>query len=521
MNPKKNPAVARMLLVSIAVASVLSGCAGTRQKEAHRYVTQKTNNAVSEIINYNTPKGIRTSVVDQQYIAADYERYVPKSEGIINMTVGNGMTVTSAFQTVAAQGNYSMIIANDIDPGVLREPITLDLRNQSVEGALREVANAAGLVAIVDPQSKKATLANYATYTYRIPSSVFRTQSSTSSMTASPSSSSSSGGSGSSGSSSSSDGGGMSASFSVTETLNSNVATIKEAIVRVAGEGSMVDIDPDSGLVSVRGRASQLARVGRFLNDLARDVMMQVEIQTSIVRVDIRDSQEYGVDLSKVVNSAGNPWQFATTAANGIANAVATGSYTRGSGLSASLKALAEIGKVTVLDQSTVVHKNHQASVFFNGRTSPYVPKLETTVNNNSSSTSAEVEHATDGISIGVVPHILNSQYVDLHLQPMLNQLGSLQTFQFGQNQASAYQTRSTNLNLKLVVENGKTTIASQIITDRGEQTKVGLPLFNRTALNALAGTDKDGFAQSRILLLVHPRIIEAPKVNTLVGESL
>lgn len=313
----------------------------------------------------------------------------------------------------------------------------------------------------------------------------------------------------------------MSASFSVTETLNSNVATIKEAIVRVAGEGSMVDIDPDSGLVSVRGRASQLARVGRFLNDLARDAMMQVEIQTSIVRVDIRDSQEYGVDLSKVVNSAGSPWQFATTAANGIANAVATGSYTRGSGLSASLKALAEIGKVTVLDQSTVVHKNHQASVFFNGRTSPYVPKLETTVNNNSSSTSAEVEHATDGISIGVVPHILNSQYVDLHLQPMLNQLGSLQTFQFGQNQASAYQTRSTNLNLKLVVENGKTTIASQIITDRGEQTKVGLPLFNRTALNALAGTDKDGFTQSRILLLVHPRIIEAPKVNTLVGESL
>jgi len=508
--------------ISIIAASVLAGCAGTRTADVHKAVVGKTNTAVSDIVGYNTPNNVRTTVVNSQYISADYERYVPKNEGVINMSVGGGMTVTGAVQSVAAQGGYSLILASDIDPSVLRETLTLDLRNQSVEGALREIASAAGLVAIVDAQERKVTLANYATYTFRVPSSVFRTQDSTSSMTASPSGSgggSSGGSSGSSGSNSSSSG--MAATFSVSDSVKSNVEAMKTTIAKTAGEGSLVDIDPDTGLISVRAKATQLARVSRFLNDLAKDALMQVELQTSLVQVDINDDVEYGLDISKIVSEASNPWSFATNTVSSIANATGTGSYAH-NGLTASLRALANIGKVTVLDQSTVVHKNHQASVFFNGRTRPYVPTVTTTQSRETgNTTSATVENAQDGISIGVVPHIINAQYVDLRLQPMLSQLGALERFNFAGSSASGYHARSTNMNLSLVLENGKTSVATQIINSRGETSAQGLPLLNRTALNALAGTDKSNIRQSRVLLLVYPRIIDAPKVNTLIGESL
>lgn len=502
----------KLFLPSIIGSLFLTGCSTVAMNDnAKATVNTAIKSAKDEVL---APRKIelKTEVVNQRYLKATITEYTPGTRGEVSQSLAN-VSVYSAFQAVAEQGGYSTIVTSDVDTNT---KITIDLRNLSTVEALKEIAGAAGYVAVIDKQRKTATISKWATYTFRVPNGVFKLPDTVMSMSASPSKA----GGGKSGGGSA---GGVDSSFSAKLDRKSDPDGFKKMIIEIAGEGASVTVLPDTGLISVRAQAQQLKRVSAFLRDHVKNALMQVELETSIIEVTLDDAQDHGVDWSRIFTPTGDTLSFGLKTADLVAGSVTQVGYST-QNITSVLKMVAQTTNYKILDQDSRPYQNNVPLVFFRGTEKPYIPEVQqttTTGTSTSTSTSASLEMAQDGIAFSVLPNILDTQNVELSIQPMINRLGAPEQFPVGSNTLTGFATNKNLSNSKLVVSSGKTYMVSRTTGSRTETTDTGIPGVNKTTFNNIAGYSKDKVVRYETVILVHPRIIPAPKVDILVGESI
>ena len=516
----------RLKFISAAVlTSVLaSGCALSdfSGKTMSQRATDGVRDAMHDVAKGGPSQQDVVRSIDEPYLAFQRTK-APRLDGSLTLSAASAPFGPLLMDTAKKSG-YSVVFADNVE--AMRK-ITIDFNQADPEHAIRQMAFLAGYVAVLDKTNRTFTVADAATITYKLPTSIFHKLSSEYNVGGNPvaqaqsgSNGSSSGGGSSGGSGSgSSSGSSMQASFTISGKEGSNAEAVRKLIINIAGKNADVEVS-EIGIITVRSNAQALRRVDQFLQSYVKDALTEVDIEASIIEVDLNDNFEFSTNLNKALGSPDHGFghlvsNFATSIAD---NPTGNISFTTKS-ISAVIQAMRTLGDTRVVSQPHVIAVNDTPSSFFDGTQLPYLGSVNTTTTGTTgtSQTSGSTSYATDGVSFSVQPHILDDKHVQLTLIPVISTVQKMDTFNLGNNGGTLTAPEQVNKQsfMKVMAESGKTLVLAGIRyssdqRDNSPSPLPGLPL----------GADRH--AKSReVVILLRSNIIQAPTFDPVVAESI
>ena len=425
-----------------------------------------------------------------------------------NVHVDMSGKVADVLASIADRYGYALAFASDVDR---TRVVGIKLARVSPEYALRRAALAAGLVAVIDTQNRRITIADQATYTFRVPTHVLQKLKAEYAVGGNPVSAG--GGGGGSGGMSQSIGavGGIEAKFKVTGESNNNAQALALFITQLAGANASVNVANDAGLIMVRGPGPALERVRDFLNRYTQTAMRRVEIQAAVVEVTLTDEFAFGIDWTKIFSSGAlKGTTLAVSGAADVVKPVFTLSYA-GASVASALRLLKDKTHLRVISQPTITAMNRTPATIFNGEQIPYVGSVTppvttgTTVTNGSSTLS----FAVDGLSLSVIPDIISDNQVDITVVPVLSTVKELVEFDVGAGMklTGPRQTSKQSL-MQALVDNGRTVIMG------------GIRQNSTSDSDKIASGDRQSTA-TEIAILLQANIIPARRLDTLFTEAM
>lgn len=502
---KSNPFL--LSILGAAALGALSGCSTFTSKEMANSVRQEVKSATTSLTSSNR-RVIESKVVDSAYISGSVVDYVDPDKGSISMNVAS-QPLFAVFQSLAEQAKYSATITSDV---IATKLITVDLRNVTHEQALRDVAAAAGYIAVFDHARKTVALTETASFTFRLPSRLFSEVSASKfKMSNNP------GGSG-----------GASGTATTTDasveggSIKQGSKVLLDYIKSIAGPGAEVQILPDAGIITVRSKAQQLRRIHQALTDYARLSLTQVELEVSMMEVTLSDDMSSGIDWKKLIEVSGSPLNIVLNTAGVAGNPTASVSYTNAS-VQAMVNLLEKNTNARTLARQRFPAFNNTLSMMFDGRKVPYVGKIEQSVAGSSGTTTSggSFEYAMDGISTAVYTNILDNNQVELTLLPVLSSIEGFEQATIGGNTIRAPIQPLRQGHFPFIGKNGQTLVFGGGRYGRESMTATGLPGIAGTVLNKVTGGQVLAQTQKELVFLVNTKIIPMTKFEPLVRESL
>lgn len=429
---------------------------------------------------------------------------------------------------LAKQHNYSIVFADNVN---VSRKVTADFNKQSLDSVIRGMSRMVGYAVALDKARRVYTIAEQATYTFKLPPSLFQK------VSAAYSAGNGAGGSGggeSGGSSASGQaaGGGstQSSNFTVSGTSSPNSAQIQRMITDQAGAGATVSVT-DIGLVTVKAGALGLERATKFIEQLSRDALTQVEVEAAVVEVSLQDDFDLGIDWAKVLPSGnasvGLGGGSSLANLNGInspagllsaSSALMQGSSFTGAFTSASIAAvvtnLNKFTNVKIVSRPHVVSMNNVPSTFFAGNNIPYLGSTSISSSTTATTSSGEVSFAANGVTFSVVPSVMSDKLVHLTLLPSLSKVNGFSSFDVQGTKLTAPDQSSRNAYMQIMSESGRTLIIGGM--------KSSLDTASTSSVLGLVPTSKsDSGGGTELVILIRTHIIPAPAINPLIAESI
>ena len=465
----------------------------------------------------------------------------------------DGAPVGALLQRLAKPMGWSVAFTQGTKPST---PVTLSLHGVNRSLALRQVAFDAGYVVVLDRGSRTVTLARKATYLFRIPTSLlsgtmatYRVGGGSGGVGGASGGGSGGvggvpeGGGGAPGGGSSSSGGGSSgvggsvpqASFEVSGHLVGNSADKLQSLLQaMAGSGSMVNIEPATGLVSVTADAGGLSRVSGFLRHYVRVADTQVEIHAAILQVQLNGNLQWGINWQRVIKDASHTISIGITGAAvqlgaGGLSASAAGkspfslSYTS-QNVSTVINALRSVTQVRVLSQPSLLAQNGMPATLYSGKSIPFIGSVQTSISGLSGtpSTGASVSYASDGLSLSMVPDVLSSDLVSVSLVPSITRVESFRTFNISGAVLTGPVQDVRQAFLQVLVRSGRTAIIGASRVRQHSEGESGVPGISRIPILGLAfkGLGRNN-TQSQLVILLRARVLPPPNYDPVVGNYL
>ena len=510
----------RRLFVLLATLA-LAGCATMQRHVAD--VAARSNKSASDIT------GERQSAVtarsdDGVHIAATAVEYTPPPSGMVTLRASD-LPLSAAIGGIAQSSGLSVTYQLGVDPS---RPVSIDLRDVDPHAAIREVAYAAGFVAVFD-RPKSVTIAREATLTFRVPSRVMKTMQSRYTISNGLQPTAPAPGP---------QAGAGNAAAAVGNTGTSNVSlsgsSMQDAIslkmFLQAFSGVEASVLTEEGIVAARGNAVQLRRLHGFLDQYVRESLAQVEVELSVIEVTLTSEFSSGIDWKRVI-----PADSLLGAAMGevrfragpdfATDAFSVRSTSRS--IESVVRALEQFTTIHELTRPRVVTMNHAQTLYRASIQKPYLPTASANVTSGGSATtvqsSASVSYSEDGITFAVQAHVLDPHRVELTLVPVLTSTQRIDTFQISRDVTlSAPVQPRQDAHLQVLAEHGKTMVVGGLRASSGVNRVSGIPGAVRVpGLNLIVGGHDDSANAREIVLLLHTRIVAGPRVSTLIGESV
>ncbi len=496
------------VLTAALFAVLLTGCATSQPAKTAalaREAEKSVNAAIAEIKTSDR----RTGLVEVESAAQVPDIQATDLDPAAgNVHVDMAGKVADVLASLADRYGYALAFASDVDRARV---VGIKLSRVSPEYALRRAALAAGLVAVIDAQTRSITVADQAVYTFRVPPHVMQKLKAEYAVGGNPVSAG--GGSSSGGGMGQAVGavGGIEAKFKVTGESSNNAQALALFITQLAGANASVNVATDAGLIMVRGPGPALERVRDFLNRYTQVAMRRVEIQAAVVEVTLTDEFAYGIDWSKVFGSGAlKGTTLALSGAAAVTNPAFTLSYA-GASVTSALKLLKDKTNLRVISQPSITAMNRTPATIFNGEQIPYVGSITPPVVSGTTVTpgSSSLSYAVSGLSLSVIPDILSDQQIDITLVPVISTVGELTTFDVGGGaKLTGMRQMSKQSLMQALVDNGKTVVLGGIRQNTSNDT------------DKLTSGDRKSSA-TEIAILLQANIIPARRQDTLFTEAL
>ena len=530
-----------VLLSTVVLATLMAGCStfDLKGRSASEHVADRRNEAVRDFVDNAAQPSVReldTPFLDLKPVPAKKVRG-PLSLRAVQAEFGPLMA-----ETARANG-FTVMFAESVD---VRKRVTVELDGAEVVEGLRTMAFLAGYIAVVDQYDRSITVAEQATYTYKLPPHVLQQLQASYKVGGNPINNSTPSGSGSSGSS----GSDMSAQFVVSGEAGVNAASLRVLISNMAGRNAEVMVS-DMGLISVRANAQAQRRIHNFLKAFAMDAMSQVEIEASIVEVSLNDQFELGIDWSRVMDPKSISGSVGSLVTGAVGSAVQTATNGAASGtwgvdadgnsvftpnpnanvpmapgmtaaftsknIGAVIHALRQVTDAKVVSNPRILAVNNSPATFFDGTQMPYLGEVTATGGSLDSAAqlSGSASYAVDGVSFSVQPSIIDDNRVQITLVPVLSSVLGFEKFELGKDGGQITAPRQANKQsfMKVVAETGKTLILGGIRYSVDTKTESPAPL--------LVGGKKRTKSAKEIVILMRATVLPAQNYDPLIGEAL
>ena len=509
-------------LFSLSIlAMALTGCVSAdldRTSMAGK-VAKTTETMVREAVDEQAPAKANSPVTefkDKRFVDFKAVKLLAKNGGI-SLNVSD-VPFAALVNEISEKANFSVSFADTVAPS---RKVTLKLANVTPEDAIKEIAFVAGYVAVVDSSRKMVTISDLATYTFKLPPSVFQNLSANYTVGGNPiSSAASSASAGGEGGGAAAGASGMQASFTVKGSSGvGGPQNVSGLLKQVAGPNAEVYLSPDSGIVTVRSNAQALRRTSDFLKSFVKDAMTQVDLETTILEVSLTDQFSLGIDWNKLV-SAGNlgSGTLRTAVSAGVIAAPSTTFTYTGSSVSSIITALRKYADVSVVFQPRLTATNHTPATLFDGTQVPYLGNLTTTTTGTAggAQTSGSISYAVDGIGLSIQPDVIDKDRVQVTIVPAISTVHGLESFSLGTSGTlTAPKQGSKQAIMKAIAENGKMLIISGIRYKSNSKLSTGGPIPVLTEGRDDAATVKE------VVILMRATVLAAPEFDSLISESI
>ncbi len=240
------------------------------------------------------------------------------------------------------------------------------------------------------------------------------------------------------------------------KTKNDSTETTKKATQRKSAEEPYFFIDKSLGLITVTAPLRLQNIIDRYFKNLNREIYRQVSIEAKIIEVFLRDNSTIGINWKTVFDGLningvlgfGNP---AAAVADGVVAGTIGQIYPQSKyrnaynghdagdhvpflskvtigdvGFSAILNALNTQGDAKVLSNPKITTMNGQAAILSVFKNTAYIKKVEVdrgTTDSPGDKYTITPGTVSEGVSLGVLPSIVDDDTVILHLTPITTDL--------------------------------------------------------------------------------------------------
>lgn len=280
----------------------------------------------------------------------------------------------------------------------------------------------------------------------------------------------------------------------------------------VAGDASAtINISKATSTVTVTASVDKLKKIEQYIKSVNQRLSRQVSIHVKIVQVSLTDKDQMGLDLKSIFKAGG--MKFSTGGAGkgsagdlNFAIIEKDGALGALDGTTAAIKALSEQYRVSYVTDTTLLTRNGRVFPFNMLREFKYVKSIATSTEDSNSTTDVQTDDISTGLSIQILPNILDNGRLMLMFSMSLRELLSMNQDPTGKVQLPDIDNR-TFMN-ELILQSGQTAVLTgfEKVTNTNKDTGIGKPEFK------MLGGDRKTESQKEVLVVIlTPYILKSP----------
>ena len=275
--------------------------------------------------------------------------------------------------------------------------------------------------------------------------------------------------------------------------------------------------DPATNSLIIYGTAQEYQNVKNILKDLDA-VPRQVLIEAMILQIDLKDSEDFGVDYelfrksrqtifgqtygsSAAIKSLGTtlfPLPPAFLGAAGLSAIVGDNT------VSALIRAAASDSRIKLLSSPSVIASDNKPARIQVGSEEPVATgSIQQAVGGVAQSTT--IQYRNTGRILTIIPQVNSQGLVNLQIKAEVSARGDDVTV--GQDKYPAFNTQDAET--QAVVHDGETLVIGGLIGDLKKKGRVGIPyLMDIPVIGRFFGTTSDESNRTELIMLITPRVI-------------
>lgn len=310
-------------------------------------------------------------------------------------------------------------------------------------------------------------------------------------------------------------------------------AEIKDAISGIMGDKGSVSYSPSTGTITVSGYPSYVGKVEDYLREQNKMRLRRIAIAVKVLALETSDSNAVTVQLSSIFKRAlkGKPFELKSVDGGltaGILRSMPdvdsvtglTGEDITGTAVTPTtdtitsiLQASEEIDKVSVVQSGAVVTLSDIPAPLQIGRVISYLQRVSTTSSNGEVSTSLEPGEISTGLTMNVLPRVIEKDKVLLSLSIGIKDAQQpFQTFSAGGVSIQLPEVKTTGFMQNAVLSQGETLVLAGFEKNQDGYSRNGPPI------HFLGGTESLEKGREVSVLLISSEILPEDPM-TVIGQ--
>lgn len=224
--------------------------------------------------------------------------------------------------------------------------------------------------------------------------------------------------------------GGGTTSASMDSTVQLDFWTqLQEAITAMLPDGATINLIPTNGTITVTAPPLTLQRVAQYVNSMNDKLSRQVAISAKVLNVSLSNTSNLGLQMNSLLKFLGDKLKFTLSSSAQTAGSLGMTLFPKDKHIDTTsliFDALNTQGTTTLVTSATVTTLNNRIAPIQVSTNESYVEKIETTINDNSTSVSISPAKINYGFTMEVLPRILDHGRLLIMFTMTLTQLEAM-----------------------------------------------------------------------------------------------
>ncbi len=208
-------------------------------------------------------------------------------------------------------------------------------------------------------------------------------------------------------------------------------SNIQSTISSMITQDSNIVLDKGNGTITITATPTDIRRVAKYITEQNNRLSKQVAISVKVIQVNIKNKDQYSIDLSATFGGRGSIKDITAATATGLDNNISSltmGISSKHWSVDAAMGALSQQGQTNLITSGTVTTMNNKPAPIQVVKTQNYISDI-TKTNSGDSDTydiSVDTEEIETGFTMSVLPRVLDHGRIMLFFNLTLSDLLSL-----------------------------------------------------------------------------------------------